>query len=221
MKKRAEQTLLTKEKLTNAFWALYEKKPYEQITVREISELAGYNRSTFYTYFKDVYDVLEQTEEEICRLLEEEFDRGQHMLNREQMLESIRSIGEFLTKNRKRLVLLLGENGDAKFTHRMMQRMREHARLHLRKVTLRDDATFEYMVEYILNAHMGLTLRWFQNDCDVPFEEMTSLIFRLTTGGLVSALTGNDDALEQAAILFKVGRQSTEYPLISDAKEKA
>jgi len=205
MKRRAEQTLLTKEKLTNAFWELYEQKPYEQITVREISELAGYNRSTFYTYFKDVYDVLEQTEADIYRLLEEEFDRGHHIMNREQMLESVRAIGGFLTKNRKRLVLLLGENGDAKFTHRMMQRMREHMRLHLRRVTRRDDATFEYMVEYIVNAHVGLTLRWFQNGCDIPFEEMTALIFRLTTGGLVSALTGSDAALEQAAILFNVG----------------
>ncbi len=210
MKKRAEQTLLTKEKLTNAFWALYEQKPYEQITVREISELAGYNRSTFYTYFKDVYDVLEQTEADIYRLLEEEFDHGQHMLNRERMLESVRSIGGFLTKNRRRLVLLLGENGDAKFTHRMMQRMREHMRLHLRKATHRDDAAFEYMVEYIVNAHVGLTLRWFQNGCDIPFEEMTALIFRLTTGGLVSALTGSDAALEQASILFKVGEANDE-----------
>lgn len=205
MKKRAEQTLLTKEKLTNAFWTLYEQKPYEQITVREISELAGYNRSTFYTYFKDVYDVLEQTEADIYRLLEEEFDHGQHMLNKERMLESVRAIGGFLTKNRRRLVLLLGENGDAKFTHRMMQRMREHIRLHLRKASYRDDAAFEYMVEYIVNAHVGLTLRWFQNGCDIPFEEMTALIFRLTTGGLVSALTGSDAALEQASILFKMG----------------
>lgn len=205
MKKRSEQTLLTKEKLINAFWALYEQKPYEQITVREISELAGYNRSTFYTYFKDVYDVLEQTEDEIYWLLEEEFDRSLHIHSREQVAESVRFIGEFLKKNHKRLILLLGENGDVKFTHRIMQRMREQMRLHLREVTNRDDAAFEYMVEYIMNAHVGLTLRWFQNGCDIPFEQMTALIFRLTTGGLIAALTGSDAALEHAAELFKVG----------------
>lgn len=204
MKKRAEQTLLTKEKLVNAFWALYEQKPYEQITVREISELAGYNRSTFYTYFKDVYDVLEQTEDEMCCLLQEEVDRSRYMCSKEQMAESVRFIGKFLKKNHKRLALLLGENGDVKFAHRIMQQMREQMRLHLREVANVDDAAFEYMVEYIMNAHVGLTLRWFQNGCDIPFEQMAALIFRLTTGGLVSALTGSDAALEQAAVLFKV-----------------
>lgn len=203
MKKRAEQTLLTKEKLIDAFWALYEQKPYEQITVREISELAGYNRSTFYSYFKDVYDVLEQTEEEIYRRMEDEFKRGRYMQSKEQAMESLRLIGVFLAKNQKRLMRLLGEDGDVRFTHRMMQRMRAHMRLDLRPFAKGDDVEFEYMVEYLTNAHVGLTLRWFQNGCDIPFEQMTGLIFRLTTGGLVSALTGSDAAMEQAAELFK------------------
>ncbi len=203
MKKRAEQTLQTKEKLFNAFWTLYEHKPYEQITVREISELAGYNRSTFYTYFKDVYDVLEQAEHEIYQLLEAEFIRGQYICSKEEATESVRFIGSFLKKNHKRLALLLGENGDVRFAHHIMQQMREHMRLRLCEVTDTDDAAFEYMVEYIMNAHVGLTLRWFQNGCDIPFEQMAALIFRLTTGGLVSALTGSDAALEQAALLFK------------------
>lgn len=214
MKKRAEQTQLTKEKLTNAFWQLYEEKPYDQITVREITELAGYNRSTFYTYFKDVYDVLEQTEAEIYRLLEEveeEFGCNRFICSKEQVTESIRFIGGFLKRNHKRLALLLGENGDVKFAHRIMQQMRERMRVRLSEVTNRDDAAFEYVVEYIMNAHVGLTLRWFQNGCDIPFEQMAELISRLTTGGLVSALTGSNAAMEQAAVLFKVGEAGEKH----------
>ena len=37
----------------------------EKITVREITERAGYNRATFYLYFRDVYDLFEQLEDEI------------------------------------------------------------------------------------------------------------------------------------------------------------
>ena len=207
MKKRAAQSQLTKEKLTNAFWQLYGEKPYDQITVREITELAGYNRSTFYTYFKDVYDVLEQTETEIYQLLAEvgeEFDPDRYICSKEQVTESIRFIGSFLERNHKRLALLLGENGDAKFAHRILQQMRERMRACLSEVTNKDDAAFEYVVEYIMNAHVGLTLRWFQNGCDIPFEQMAELIFHLTTGGLVSALTGSNAAMEQAAALFKI-----------------
>lgn len=207
MKKRAEQTIQTKEKLTNAFWQLYEKNPYDQITVREITELAGFNRSTFYTYFKDVYDVLEQTEDEIYRLLEEEFDRSR-FCNRKQIASSIQFIGAFLEKNHKRLALLLGENGDVKFAHRILQQMRELMRERLSAVTSREDAAFEYVVEYLMNAHVGLTMRWFQNGCDLPFEQMAELIYRLTTGGLVSVLTGSDAVLENYSLLFSIDNKN-------------
>ncbi|HWP50994.1 MAG TPA: TetR/AcrR family transcriptional regulator C-terminal domain-containing protein [Clostridia bacterium] len=203
MKNRVLQSLHTKEKLTNAFWMLYEKKPYDQITVREITELAGCNRSTFYTYFKDVYDVLERTEDEIYKLLQDEFDRSRYICSQEEITESIRFIGEFLKKNHKRLVLLLGENGDVKFAHRILQQIRERMRSRLSEALNMDDTTFEYVVEYIMNAHVGLTMRWFQNGCDISFEKMAELIYRLTTGGLISLLNNNDEALKHLGLLFK------------------
>lgn len=202
MKKRAEQTIQTKEQLTNAFWQLYEKKRYDQITVREITELAGYNRSTFYTYFKDVYDVLEQTEDEMFQLLEEELERCKYVCNKEQMTKSVRFMGSFLEKNKKRLVLLLGENGDVKFAHRILQQMRNQLRIRLSEADMENDI-FEYVVEYIMNAHVGLTMRWFQNGCDIPFEKMAELIYMLTSGGLVSVLTGNDAVPENFPPLLK------------------
>ena len=47
----------TKENLVEAFWTLYKDKPLEKITVKEITDKAGYNRGTFYSYFKDTYEM--------------------------------------------------------------------------------------------------------------------------------------------------------------------
>lgn len=52
------QKSLTRENLIEAFWELYKDKPIEKITVKEITNRAGYNRGTFYAYFKDTYEVL-------------------------------------------------------------------------------------------------------------------------------------------------------------------
>ena len=49
----------------NTTCELYRTKPVEKITVSEITRKAGYNRATFYDYFLDVYDLLEQIEEEL------------------------------------------------------------------------------------------------------------------------------------------------------------
>ena len=56
MKKQPQVTEQTRANLTRAFWELFLEKPVEKITVREIAERAGYNRATFYLYYRDVYD---------------------------------------------------------------------------------------------------------------------------------------------------------------------
>lgn len=65
MQKREELTQLTKQNLREAFWSLYIQKPIEKITVKEITDIAGYNRGTFYLYYKDTYDLLAQIEQEL------------------------------------------------------------------------------------------------------------------------------------------------------------
>ena len=42
----------------NALLSLMEKKPYNQISVSELSELAEYDRRTYYRYFTSKDDIL-------------------------------------------------------------------------------------------------------------------------------------------------------------------
>ena len=44
---------------------LLKQKKVQDITVRELTELADLNRGTFYLHYKDVFDLLEKTESEL------------------------------------------------------------------------------------------------------------------------------------------------------------
>ena len=57
MNKQPKVTEQTKKNIVQAFWKLFKEKSIEQITVKEISAIAGYNRSTFYVYFTSVRDI--------------------------------------------------------------------------------------------------------------------------------------------------------------------
>ena len=59
------------EKITSAFMALLEEKPLNRITVSEICQATGLNRSTFYANFPDVYALADQ----ISRNLEKEIEQ--------------------------------------------------------------------------------------------------------------------------------------------------
>lgn len=65
MRKPSQAAELTRANMTKAFWDLYMVKPIEKITIREITDHAGYNRATFYLYYRDVYDLFEQIEDDI------------------------------------------------------------------------------------------------------------------------------------------------------------
>ena len=54
-KKKAAQ-----EAMETAFISLLRKKPLEKISVTELCQKAGVNRSTFYAHYLDVYDLMDQ-----------------------------------------------------------------------------------------------------------------------------------------------------------------
>lgn len=49
----------TKEKIQTALWKLLPDKPFGEITVKEVVELCGISRQTFYYHFQDLYGVVE------------------------------------------------------------------------------------------------------------------------------------------------------------------
>jgi probable dihydroxyacetone kinase regulator len=51
-------SVLTKKALLAAFGDLLEKKPFNKITVTDITERCGVNRMTFYYHFQDIYELM-------------------------------------------------------------------------------------------------------------------------------------------------------------------
>ena len=60
----------TKKRLKEALLTLLQKKPVNEISVTELSELADVNRGTFYFHYTDVYDILYKTQDEFFREFE-------------------------------------------------------------------------------------------------------------------------------------------------------
>lgn len=61
----------TKERIFIVFANLFANKELSKITVSEISKIANINRSTFYEYFKDTYDLLDNFEDFLADIVKE------------------------------------------------------------------------------------------------------------------------------------------------------
>ena len=121
MKKQPEATALTREHLMEAFWGLYCQKNVNHISIKEITERAGYHRSTFYEYFVDIYDLLNQLEESLVADIKQEVLHSLVVGPNEDILQGLADIYE---SNGKYLSVLLGENGDPYFSTKLKAVMR-------------------------------------------------------------------------------------------------
>lgn len=87
----------TQKNIFNAFIRLRKKKELEQITVKELSELAEINKATFYLHFKDIYDLSDTLENELINDCMQSIPNGENLLSLngiKRMAEVISSQGE-------------------------------------------------------------------------------------------------------------------------------
>ena len=119
MNKQPAVTAATRQNLAQAFWELYCERPIEKITVRQITDRAGYNRATFYLYYHDVYDLLEQVEEGVLSNVRALIEGG---LMQEDTLDLSHYMGQIALLAERYdnyLPQLMGPHGDPSFAQRL------------------------------------------------------------------------------------------------------
>lgn len=78
MDRRIERT---KNSIIDAFLELRSKKEIEKISVKELCEKAGINKSTFYTHYQDIYDLSEQLETQVAGDIVEEIGHSDYIFS--------------------------------------------------------------------------------------------------------------------------------------------
>jgi AcrR family transcriptional regulator len=174
---KIEITEQTKQNIADAFWKLYTAKKIEKITVREIAEKAGYNRSTFYTYFKDVYDLLDYVEESLLKpfLMKNADLPEREILHRPDIGELIDTIVKYYEKYGKYLSVLLSENGDPKFIIKIKQRIIPEIIASLKIKNINVTAKTEYVLEYNFSALFNIFTYWHKRNKDIPLEDVLKI----------------------------------------------
>lgn len=169
----------TRQKLIDAFLSLYATRRIDKITVREITNMAGYNRGTFYAYFFDVYDVLEQIEAEALPSLEElppMMDAGE---------VSPVFVASFLSLYQEKFKVydvLLGDNGDPAFQRKLKNSIKSTLFEMLAKKGNVNVIEVDLMLEYILSGLIGILIYAFQNKPNIPEEQFVAMIYTLLKG---------------------------------------
>lgn len=121
MKKQPQITEQTKLALKTAFWELYTQKPLEKITIKDITDTAGYNRGTFYLYYKDVYDIFTQVKDELLDKIEAVIQESLRKNDKFDLSEQMAVLVELMHTYKHYGIVLLSDRGDPRFTARLKE----------------------------------------------------------------------------------------------------
>lgn len=186
MKKQPEVTAQTRKNLIDAFWCLYCENRIEKITVKEITQKAGYNRGTFYEYFTDVYDILEQIEESLIPTLNE---LPPITIANENMGMPIDIFMKLYEENSKYYSVLLGDNGDPAFVSKLKNSTKPILKQAFSENHGLDPIELDFILEYVLSAMIGIMSYWFKQDKVLTAEDLIALMQDIMENGVMKRLS--------------------------------
>jgi AcrR family transcriptional regulator len=190
-KKQDLRVTKTLEAIRNALIQLMEEKGFEAVTIKDITEKARINRSTFYAHYQDKYHCLSSHESEFMAGITDIAKR--HAAIRNTFGDSLPiaiDIFQYFYRNRDFLRVLLSPKGDPAFQSRLKQTMWEQ--LYERTAASparakRMPISPEYVASYVSGAHLSVIQYWLDNGCKESPEVMARTLSLLTVKGPVLA----------------------------------
>lgn len=184
MNKHSELTDATRQAFIDAFVLINKVKSIEKITIKELTDKAGYNRTTFYNYFTDIYSLYEYVEWYVFSQV-----RGQIKENMRQVNDRRKFIQTF-TKQciqwKEYLVIVLNNPFSQRFTVQVKEQMILYW---IEEFQLpNDDIKIQYKLDFYLSALFSIMSRWLKNQEDMQLDELAELLQEIITEGVLSGI---------------------------------
>lgn len=179
----------TKQLLRNALIDLIVLKGFEGTTIRDLVQSAGLHRGTFYLHYRDKYDLLEQSKEDMLKeilQIVKNIDPIQIMkyAARNEPHPIFLKLFAFFTMHAIFFKVLLGSKGDPSFPGQVKQIMEKH--LFNKLSFLQTDhipVPRDFLISYLASANLGVIQHWLESGMQLSPQEMALLLTRMTTYG--------------------------------------
>ena len=173
---RDRRIVKTQTALKKALAALLIQKKIQDISIKELTDLADVNRGTFYLHYKDVFDLLEQTEDDLLNDLRatlDSFTTEKIRNDSESVFEAIYQIGE---KNSDMTRILLSENGDIKFMGKLKTLVRTYCLKDWSKILKQQNMkNFDAYYSFVVGGCVALFQYWFDDGMKETTRELAEI----------------------------------------------
>lgn len=191
-KKEDRRTSYSKRMIRESLYELMAEKPINKISVTEICEKADVNRSTFYAYYTDIYDLHKSIIEEFFILQKnvikhiKESIKSKNALNEFTYSDFYKIVYYYLKTVKENTALykfIFNQNADntvhasfAKITYQTIKEVLNPLIVDERAEELKKAFTF------VAGGTTALIMKWMENNCDTPLDILASYVAKYYYG---------------------------------------
>ncbi len=177
----------TKKLLRDSLFTLLQTKSINEITVTELTEIADINRATFYFYYTDIMDMLDQIQDESYELFEEVLIGTEEYINSTEAFTSyIENILLFCKQNPSvaRFVITREFNNN-----KVLKKIKKllAKKVPVAKENYAQDDPRRFVLNFALNALTGTVVDWMDDGMVIPPDVMAEFIANMYISGSIHA----------------------------------
>ena len=172
----------TKKALGDALISLLEKKPITEISVTELTTLADVNRATFYFYYTDLLDMLQQIQNEAYQAFKEILSESTPSIT---TIEGFTDYAESLLtycKEHEALVKFIIKNDTNNQLYKQIQILMLNNIPNSKEVFDVNNPA-RYSTNYILNAMVGIMIDWMDEGMKIPPHDLAEFCAHIYLNG--------------------------------------
>ena len=176
-KRRSEDRRVkrTKKLLRECLFALLETKTIDEITVKELTEAADVNRSTFYFYYRDINDMMKQIQSEIYAVFEEEVVSVEAVFNTvDDLAAYILRFLHFCQEHARICKFVISNDPNNNLTNMIRKSLAEH--LPDTKSVFPEDDPKRYLTAYAVNSVWQIVIVWLYDGMTVDANVMANFL---------------------------------------------
>ena len=176
----------TKMLLQNALVDLMLEKAVGKISVKELTQKADVNRSRFYLHYLDIYDMLEQMENEFVETIQGFFHDFFTPLPTSMPLTLFVNISEWLEQDKEYYVKLLRGSASGYIFEELESRIRDEFLTLLYLIFLDEESLdLRTRVNFTVSGTVGVLRMWVMEGGNISLVELSETIDDILNNGMI------------------------------------
>lgn len=179
----------TKRAIRNAFAELLATKDLSEITIKEIADAADINRKTFYSYYRDVYQIIDEIENEIVNTLGGILEKVDFKVDLKNLYRIFQSLTAVINSDLDFYGHLLMMDSRSGFAAKIVSALKAQIKASFASQIEIASEKLDLMLEYAISGMFAVYQSWFNSDRKQSIEGLSKDVSVMTFSG-VNGLMG-------------------------------